>query len=122
LIKGSDGLKNIRNWLFARTNYANSVLLVSSQCQDRNEVMCVAHRAILIGADSAAAIREFLITCRGRIARDAADAELSRRGSGLQQQIRDLQLVPRREPETDLALIVSAPMALRQVVYDLGEL
>jgi hypothetical protein len=70
---------------------------------------------ILLGADSAAAVRKFLIACCGRIARDAADAdrdraELMRRNGELQQQIRDLQQLPRREPGENLALYVSGSM------------
>jgi hypothetical protein len=70
-------------------------------------------RAILIGADSAAAVRKFLIACCGRVARDAADAdrdraELMHRNAELQQQIRNLQQLPRREP--GLALNISEPM------------
>jgi hypothetical protein len=70
----------------------------------------------LIGADGAAALREFLIVCCGRITRDAADAnrdrtELMPRNSDLQQQIHDLQQLSPREPGAGLPLNVSEPMA-----------
>jgi hypothetical protein len=70
---------------------------------------------ILLGADRAAAVREFLIACCGRIARDATDtdrdrAELMRRNGELQQQIHDFQQLPRREPGANLAFYVSGSM------------
>jgi hypothetical protein len=70
-------------------------------------------RPALIGADSAAAVREILIVCCGRIACDAADpdrAELVHRNPELQQQIRDFRQLPRCEPGASLALNISGPM------------
>jgi hypothetical protein len=70
---------------------------------------------VLIGADSAAVFRKLLIACCGRIARDSADTdrdrdEFMRRNAELQQQIRDLQQLPQREPEASLALNFSESM------------
>jgi hypothetical protein len=89
-IKGSKGLKNILNRFFAHTNQSVAVCLIFEQFQDRDEVLstasgCVALRAALIGADSTAALRKFLIDCCGRIARDAdrGRAELMARNTEL---------------------------------------